>query len=89
MVPANTPQRQAHLNSLPAGKITPARFDGGVYYTFPDPKKNVLYIGQEPQYQEYQRLCLQQHIMEEQDIVAQMDVYDPAYDEWAPGGDWR
>src|SRR5579871_5175262 len=59
MVPANTPERQAHLNSLPADKITPVQRNGVTYYTFADPKQNVLYVGQEPQYQEYQRLRLQ------------------------------
>ena len=59
MVPADTPGRQAHLSSLPADKITPVQRNGVVYYTFPDPKHNVLYVGQEPQYQEYQRLRLQ------------------------------
>src|SRR5215469_18769968 len=61
-VPANTPERQAHLSSLPADKITPVVRDGITYYTFPDPKQNVLYVGQEPQYQKYQNLRLQQQM---------------------------
>lgn len=88
-VPADSAERQAHLNSLPADKITPVERNNVLYYAFPDPKKNVLYIGQEPQYQEYQRLCIQQQMLDEQLIVDQMDEYDPAQEEWEPGWDWR
>lgn len=64
-VPANTPDREAHLRSLPADKITAVQRNGTTYYTFPDRNQNVLYVGQEPQYQEYQRLRLQQQMADE------------------------
>lgn len=92
MVPADTPQRQAHLNSLPAYKITPVQRDGTIYYTYPDPSHNVLYVGQEPQYQEYQRLRLQKQMADEQLAAAQMNE-DNAWEVWgpwgAPGWAWR
>jgi hypothetical protein len=84
MVPANTPERQQHLNSLPADKITPVVRDGITYYTFPDPKQNVLYVGQEPQYQKYQNLRLQQQMAQEQMEAAQMN--DQAWGAWGPWG---
>jgi hypothetical protein len=83
-VPANTPQRQAHLNSLPADKITPVVRDGITYYTFPDPKQGVLYVGQEPQYQQYQRLRQQQQMEDEQLEAAQLN--DQAWGAWGPWG---
>ena len=56
-IPANTPQRQSHLNSLPAGKVTRVQLQGKTYYAFPDTKNQVLYVGQEAQFQKYQKLC--------------------------------
>jgi len=65
-VPANTPQRQADLASLPADKLTPVQRDGKQYYVFPDPTRNALWVGQNAQYQEYQALRLQQQMLDEQ-----------------------
>lgn len=84
-VPANTPQRQAHLNSLPADKITPVQRNGSMYYTFADPKHNVLYVGTESQYQEYRRLRLQKQMADEQLAAAQMNE-DAAWNAWGPWG---
>jgi hypothetical protein len=83
-VPANTPERQAHLTSLPADTITPVVRNGTTYYTFPDPKQNVLYVGQEPQYQKYQNLRLQQQMAQEQLSAAELN--DQAWGVWGPWG---
>ena len=48
MVPADMPEKEAHLKSLAAGKITPVQRNGALDYPFPDSKQN-LYAGQEPQ----------------------------------------
>ena len=85
MVPADTPARQAHLKSLPAGKITPVQRSGTIYYTFPDSKHNVLYVGQQPQYQEYQKLRLQKQMANEQLAAAQMNE-EAAWGVWGPWG---
>jgi hypothetical protein len=84
MIPANTPDRETHLSSLPADKITPVVRDGTTYYTFPDPKRNVLYVGQEAEYQKYRNLCLQKQIAEEQLNAAEMN--DQAWGAWGPWG---
>src|SRR5215475_9158314 len=90
MVPANTPERQAHLKSLPADKITPVQREGITYYTFPDPKNNVLYVGQEQQYQKYRQLRYQKQLADEQLETAQMNEYDwGAWGAWGPGWAWR
>jgi len=85
-IPANTPERQAHLRSLPADKITQVQGPGVTYYTFPDAKQNMLYVGQEPQYQEYQRLRLEdQEAMQQELNVSRMDE-DYAW--WGVAGPW-
>ena len=89
MVPANTPERQAHLTSLPADKITPVQRNGITYYTFPDPKNNVLYVGQEAQYQQYRNLRLQKQMADEQLEAAQMNENAwGAWGPWGPGFAW-
>jgi hypothetical protein len=89
MVPANTPERQAHLKSLPADKITPVQRNGTTYYTFPDPKNNVLYVGQEAQYQQYRKLRYQKQLADEQLETAQMNENAwGAWGAWGPGFAW-
>ncbi len=84
-VPADSPATQAHLQSLPSDKITPVQRNGTLYYVFPDPKQNVLYVGQEPQYQQYQHLRLQKQMTEEQLSAAQLNR-DTAWSIWQPWG---
>lgn len=83
-VPADTPARQAHLQSLPSDKITPVQRNGTRYYVFPDPKQNVLYVGQDQQYQQYQNLRLQKKMADEQLAAAQMN--ENAWGVWGPWG---
>jgi len=91
MVAADTPQQEEHLKSLPADKLTTAQRNGTMYYTFPDPKKNVLYVGEEPQYQKYQQLRLEKQMTDEQLNAAQLT--DSAswntWGAWNRGGAWR
>jgi hypothetical protein len=85
MVPADTPEKKAHLNALPANKITPVRRDGAVYYTFPDPVNNVLYVGDERQYRLYRQIGLQRQMAEEQLNPAQFSD-DAAWGLWGERG---
>jgi hypothetical protein len=84
MIPADTPEKKAHLNSLPTGKITPVQREGTLYYTFPDPENNVLYVGEERQYQLYRKIGLQKQMTDEQLSAAQLNN-DAA---WAFWGSW-
>ncbi len=89
IVPANTPEREAHLKSLPADKITLVQRQGTTYYTFPDPKNNVLYVGQEAQYQQYRKLRYQKQLADEQLETAQMNENAwGAWGVWGPGLAW-
>ena len=90
---ANTPERQAHLKSLPRNQFTQVQRNGTVFYTYPDPKQNVLYVGREEQFQQYQRLRMQKQIADEQLNAAQMYNEGPwgvwgAWG-WGPGWAWR
>ena len=85
MAPADTPARQAQFKSLPADKITTVQRDGVTYYTIPDTKKNVLYVGREQQYKEYRRLQSENQLAQEQLATAQMNP-DAAWNAWGPWG---
>jgi hypothetical protein len=87
-IPATTPQQQAHLKTLPAGKVTMAIRDGKTYYVYPDKAHQVLYVGQDAQYQEYQKLRLQNQLAEEQITNAELQP-DGAWNAWGDfGGDF-
>lgn len=85
MMPADTPAKQAHLNTLAPGKITPVERHGTMYYTFPDPKHNMLYVGRQSEYQEYQKLRLQKQMANEQLETAQMND-EATWGVWGPWG---
>jgi hypothetical protein len=85
MMPADTPEKQAHLKSLPANEITTVEREGTLYYVFPDQKNNVAYVGQQQQYQAYQNLHMQKQMADEQLNTAQMYNSDP----WGVWGPWH
>jgi hypothetical protein len=90
MMPADTQEKLAHLNSLPPGKVTTVQRNGELYYAYPDQKNKMLYVGQQEQYQEYQKLRLQQQMTEEQVNAASMNE-EAAWGVWGGwgGGGWR
>ncbi|HEX5397466.1 MAG TPA: hypothetical protein VFY06_00260 [Verrucomicrobiae bacterium] len=50
MVNATTPGQQAHLRTLPPGKIATAKHDDKVYYVYPDAAHRCIYVGNRNQY---------------------------------------
>ena len=91
MLPADTPERESHLKSLPADKLTTVQREGALYYVFPDPKKNALYVGQEPQYQQYRKLRFEKQMADEQLSAATMneDASWNVWGGWGRGWVWR
>jgi len=83
MVPADTPQREAHLKALPPNKITMTHRDGQTYFVYPDSAQNVLYIGQQAEYNQYQNLRLQSQLAQERLNAA---AYNANWSVWGPWG---
>jgi hypothetical protein len=81
-IAANSPKRQEHLNSLPDDRLTVANLNGHSYFVFPDRAESVLFVGQEPQYQKYQRMRLENQMGEAQVHTAEIN------DDWAGWGAW-
>jgi hypothetical protein len=64
---ANTPQRAAHLQTLPQGQIMPIERHGQITYLYADAANcNCLYVGNQQAYQRYRQLAAQR-----------TDVYNP------------
>ncbi len=56
-LPADTPAKVAHLETLPPRKLVGRAHQGKKYYVYADPGEcKCLYIGSPSQYQTYQRL---------------------------------
>ena len=85
ITPATTPEQKAHLNSLPPGKVTVVQREGKTYFVFPDAKQQLLYVGQQAQYNEYQRLRVQKQMAEDQVQAAQSSA-EPAWGAWGGWG---
>ena len=85
IVPAATPEQKAHLQTLPADKVTMVQREGKTYFVFPDRKQQVLYVGQQEQYNEYQKLRMQNQLAEEQMNAAELNS-EPAWGMWGGWG---
>ena len=58
---ANTPERLAHLKTLPQRKLFPTRKDDNLVYVYADATScECIYAGSETDYQQYQRISLRQ-----------------------------
>jgi hypothetical protein len=88
IVPATTPELQARLKAIPADKLTMVQRDGKEYFVFPDVTQNVLYVGQNGQYQRYQQLRLQNQLAQEQLNAAELNADWGAWGTWGGEGWW-
>ncbi len=70
---ADTPQKQAHLQTLTQRKIVPHQKDGQVYYTFANAPTGRLYVGTPQDYQRYQDLAAEQRMAREEYMAAEME----------------
>jgi len=79
---ADTPEKVAELQRLPARQVLPQTRDGRTSYVYRDPTVcDCLYVGGEPEYQQYQKLRLQKDIADEESNAALTQG-------WAPWGGW-
>jgi hypothetical protein len=86
IVPASTPAQEAQLQKLPNHKISLVQKDGKEYFVYPDAKQNVLYIGQNAQYDRYQKLR-EQHQLAQDRMETSLMNSDPGWDVWGPWPD--
>ena len=53
---ATTAKQRQELKTLPEGTISPVTQKGKTFYIYPDAPRNQIYVGNDAQYQAYQRL---------------------------------
>jgi hypothetical protein len=85
LVPANTPERQASLSSLPPHKFShQVSNNNRVFFIYPDPTIcDCLYIGDQAAYDRYRADVFQKQIANEQQMTAQ--TYQMDWGPWGPG----
>jgi hypothetical protein len=71
MKAADTPQKQAHIQTLPQHALLAYPYKGKVVYVYRD--VNTLYMGDQGAYQRYQRLAVEKQIAREQLQAAEMN----------------
>ncbi|OYV33200.1 MAG: hypothetical protein B7Z80_24775 [Rhodospirillales bacterium 20-64-7] len=85
--PANTPQRQAMLSTLPPHRFLRRVHGDKVTYVYSDPLVcDCLYVGTEQAYNHYRLLMEQERIANEQEMAA--EEYNDAAWNWGAWGPW-
>src|SRR5262245_7451507 len=71
---ADTPQKLEHLQTMTSQKLVPHTRDGKLYYVYADPEFcKCMFVGNEPAYQKYQQLAVQQKLAQERMNAAAMN----------------
>jgi hypothetical protein len=84
---ADTPQRMAHLETLTQRKLVPHDQNGQVRYVYADAEGcKCLYVGDEKEYDAYQKLAAQQRTADEEQEEATMSMGGPM--DWGMWGPW-
>jgi hypothetical protein len=84
LVPANTPQRQASLATLPPHKFVHQVRNNMVIFTYADPTIcDCLYIGNQAAYDRYRENVFVRNIANEQAMTAEINQMDMG--PWGPG----
>jgi hypothetical protein len=67
-VPAVTEAQKAHLQTITPNKLSSVVRQGKTYFVFPDTRRQMLYVGQQPEYDAYQKLRREKQMAEEQEM---------------------
>lgn len=90
--PADTPEREAELKSLPPDKFVTRAKGDHVEYLYADPLVcNCLYTGDQKAFGTYKREVFERHLANEQQMTAEMYREPPSWWHawsWGPWG-WR
>jgi hypothetical protein len=85
IVVANTSQQQQHLKTLPPHKIKVVHRKGKTYYVYADPAHNLIYVGNQLQYDQYRDLRLAKNVAEQDLQDAELNAQDsPGWEVWGP-----
>jgi hypothetical protein len=72
VVPGDTPERIQALDTLAPGKISRIGRGGTIYYVYADPNEcRCLWVGNQAQYERYQRLVMEEMVPEVEMVVVE------------------
>jgi hypothetical protein len=80
ITPKTAAQKQK-LQNLPTGTVTMVKKAKKTYYVFPDPGRNLAYVGGPKEYQEYQQLRAEKKLSRED--LQDAEMYQDATMEWS------
>jgi hypothetical protein len=72
-IPARTPQQLQQMGTLTPDKISVVQRNGTRYYVFPDPVRQMLYVGRDDQYLLYQNYLSNQAENAQYDAISKAD----------------
>lgn len=82
---ADTPAKQAALQTMKPYQVVLTPRGGKPFYSYADPKKNLLYIGSQKEYGAYQKLLIQQDVASEEELASmQQETAAMDWDMWYP-----
>jgi hypothetical protein len=85
IIAANTPQQQQHLKTLPSHKMRRVHRKGKTYYVYADPAHNLIYVGNQLQYDQYRDLRLAKNVFEQDLQDAELNAQEAAgWEAWGP-----
>lgn len=89
---ADTPEKVAHLKFFAERRLVPTTLDGETVFVYADAEScKCVYVGSQANYQEYERLAIQQHVVDEQRATAEdaeMAAETNAQMNWDLWGAW-
>lgn len=81
-VRATTPSQVAKVNSLKPCKITQISYKGHTLFVYSDPRKKLLLVGGDPQFQRYQHLLYTKVVVPDQAAEQEEKLFDQDYGGW-------
>lgn len=89
---ADTPEKLAHLKDFADRRLVPTTMDGKTVFVYADAEScKCVYVGSQANYQEYERLAIQQNVVNEQRAIAEeneMSAETNAQMNWGLWGAW-
>ena len=89
---ADTPEKLAHLQFFADRRLVPTTLDGKTVFVYADAQScKCVYVGSQANYQEYERLAIQQNVVDEQRATAEdaaMAAETNAQMNWGLWGVW-
>ena len=76
---ADTPEKLAHLKTLPQHKLVSQEHEGNVYFVYADADNcKCMYVGDEKAHQQYQKIVIKQNLADER-LEAEERFGTPSY----------